>query len=98
AEALHQGDEHVDLFRGDYGGRVLHLEGADVRSVATGGIRHNGIFNGARKSSAALVGGRTAEVLALVNGRAASHRRLGEGRAAVVLQRAEHRIGVDLVA
>ena len=49
--------------------------------------------------TALIIERRRSEVrVARINGRAAGQQLMGEGRAAVVLERAEHWIGVDLVA
>ena len=75
----------------------MSLERADVGAVAAGRIRRRRIIKSAAKSNAALIGGQAAEVLATVNRRTAKQQRVSEGRAAVAMQRAEHRISVDLV-
>ena len=51
------------------------------------------------KGAALIVERRRSEVrVACINGRAAGQQFMGKGRAAVVLERAEHGLGVDLVA
>src|SRR5712691_5061061 len=58
-------------------------------------VGSKGIFK--RAGQAALVCGQATEILPLINSRAAAQQGVGESWAAVVLQRAEQRIGVDLV-
>ena len=66
----------------------MHFQGADVDAPVK------------NPSIAALIGRRRrGEVwVARVNGWAAREGRMGEGRAAVVLERAKHRAGIDLIA
>jgi hypothetical protein len=68
----------------------LHFKGAFVDAAV-----HDAI-----KSRAALVEERwRAEIrIARINRRAAGQQRMGECRATVVLERAEQRLGIDLVA
>src|SRR5262245_52163021 len=76
----------------------LELKRADVSAVAAGRFRYGRIVESAVECSSALVGGRGREVGARVNSRAASGERVGERWATVVLERAKHRIGSELVA
>jgi len=68
----------------------LHFEGAFVDTAV-----HDAI-----KTRAALIKERRRSKfgIARINGRAAWQQRMGECRATVVLERAEPRLGVDLIA
>jgi hypothetical protein len=69
--------------------RLLHLIRADVDTAV-----HHAIKTG----TALVIEGRLGETrIACINGRAAGQQRMGQGRPTVVLQRAEHRVGVSLV-
>ena len=70
--------------------RCLHLQGADVDAS---------VNDPCITGTTLIIQRRRSEVrVAHINSRTTGQQVMSEGRAAVVLERAEHRIGVDLVA
>ena len=72
------------------GRRPLHFKRTDVDATIHHAIKARAALVVERRRSKARV--------ACVNSRAAGQQRMREGWAAVVLQRTEHRIGVNLIA